>query len=409
MITPVMPVYNRANLAFEKGEGPYLYASDGKRYLDFAAGIAVNAFGHAHPYLVEKLHEQARKLWHVSNIFRIPEGERLAQRLCDASFADTVFFNNSGGEAWECGIKVIRKYFTHIGQPEKTRFITFQGCFHGRSMTSIAAAKTEKMVGGFGPLIDMFDQVPWNDLEAVRKAITPETASILIEVVQGEGGMRAATLEFIQGLRKLCDEHGLLLFFDEIQCGMGRTGKLFAFEHLGVEPDVICVAKGIGGGFPLGACLATAKAASGMQPGTHGSTYGGNPLAMAVGNAVLDLIDEKLLKQVNRVGAYLWQQFDTLITDFPKLFSTNAAPMFHEHRGKNLMQGLRCVNADDNLKLVAKLRENGLLCVGASDQVVRFLPPLIIEEEHVDEAMAIIKKTVADYIKANSIKAGDAA
>jgi acetylornithine/N-succinyldiaminopimelate aminotransferase len=267
-------------------------------------------------------------------------------------------------------------------------------------MTAIAAAKTEKMVGGFGPLIDMFDQVEWDDLDAVRAAITPETAAINIEVVQGEGGMRAASPEFIQGLRKLCDEHGLLLFFDEIQCVMGRTGKLFAYEWLGVEPDVSCVAKGIGGGFPLGACLATAKAASGMQPGTHGSTYGGNPLAMAVGNAVLDLmLDEKFLKQVNRVGAYMWKQFDTLIDEFPKTFSTNTAPIFGEHRGKNLMQGLRCVNPDDNLKLVAKLRENGLLCVGASDQVVRFLPPLIIEEQHVDEAMRIIKQTVTDYIK----------
>ncbi len=400
MITPIMPVYNRANLSFERGEGPYLYTTDGKRYLDFAAGIAVNAFGHAHPYLVEKLHEQAKKLWHVSNIFRIPEGERLAQRLCDLTFADTVFFNNSGSEAWECGVKVIRKYFTHIGQPQKTRFITFQGCFHGRSMTGIAASKTDKMVGGFGPLIDMFDQVPWNDLDAVKKAITPETACIHIEVVQGEGGMRAATPEFVRGLKQLCDEHGLLLYFDEIQCGMGRTGKLFAYEWYDVTPDVICVAKGIGGGFPLGACLATEKAASGMQPGTHGSTYGGNPLAMAVGNAVLDLFqDGKVLKQVNRVGAYLWKRFDELIDEFPKLFTTNTAPLFHEHRGKNLMQGLRCVNPDDNLKLVAKLRENGLLCVGASDQVVRFLPPLIIEEQHVDEAMDIIKQTIREYIK----------
>ncbi len=400
MIPPIMPVYNRANLSFEHGEGPYLYTSDGKRYLDFTSGIAVNAFGHAHPYLVKKLHEQAKKVWHVSNIFRIPEGERLAKRLCDLTFADTVFFNNSGGEAWECGVKVIRKYFTHIGQPQKTRFITFQGCFHGRSMTSIAAAKTEKMVGGFGPLIDMFDQVPWDDLDAVRKAITPETACINIEVVQGEGGMRAASPEFIKGLRQLCDEYGLLLYFDEIQCGVGRTGKLFAYEWLDVTPDVICVAKGMGGGFPLGACLASEKAASGMQPGTHGSTYGGNPLAMAVGNAVLDLLEDgKLLKQVNRVGTYLWKRFDELIDEFPKTFSTNTSPIFNQHRGKNLMQGLRCVNPDDNLKLVAKLRDNGLLCVGASDQVVRFLPPLIIEEQHVDEAMTIIKQTITEYIK----------
>jgi acetylornithine/N-succinyldiaminopimelate aminotransferase len=400
MITPIMPVYNRADLAFERGTGPYLYTKEGRRYLDFAAGIAVNAFGHAHPYLVQKLYEQAQKVWHVSNIFRIDDGERLAKRICDLTFADTVFFNNSGSEAWECGVKLVRKYFTHIGQPQKTRFITFQGCFHGRSMTAIAASKTEKMVGGFGPLLDAFDQVPWDDLDAVKKAITPETACINIEVVQGEGGMRAASPEFIQGLRKLCDEHGLLLFFDEIQCGMGRTGKLFAYEWLGVTPDVVCVAKGIGGGFPLGACLATEKAASGMTPGTHGSTYGGNPLAMAVGNAVFDLMtDAAFLPRVQKMGAYLWQRFDELIHDFPALFSTNVAPMFHEHRGKGLIQGLRCINADDNLKLVAKLRDNGLLCVGASDQVVRFLPPLIIDESHVDEAMEIMKKTISEYIK----------
>ncbi|NDE90293.1 MAG: aspartate aminotransferase family protein [Alphaproteobacteria bacterium] len=393
MIAPLMPVYNRANLAFEKGEGAYLYSTDGKIYLDFSAGIAVNAFGHAHPYLVKALHEQAQKVWHVSNSVRIPGAERLAQRLCDITFADTVFFNNSGSEAWECGVKTIRKYFTHIGQPQKTRFIVFEGCFHGRSMTGIAAAKTEKMAGGFGPLIDMFDQVAWGDLDAVRKAITPETACIHIEVVQGEGGMRAGSKEFIQGLRKLCDEHGLLLFFDEIQCGMGRTGKLFAYEWMDVVPDVVCAAKGIGGGFPLGACLASEKAAAGMNHGTHGSTYGGNPLAMAVGNAVLDLmLKPEFLAQVNRVGAYMWQKFDELIAEFPAFFDG--------HRGKGLMQGLRCINADDNLKLVAKLRENGLLSVAASGHVVRFLPPLIIEEKHVDEAVVIIKRTVTEYIQA---------
>lgn len=395
-----MPVYNRANLSFDHGEGAYLYTPEGKRYLDFAAGIAVNAFGHAHPYLVEALAAQAKKLWHVSNIFRIPEGERLAARLCAMAGLDRIFFTNSGLEAWECGVKTIRKYFTHIGEPQKTRIITFEGCFHGRGMTAIAAAKTEKMAGGFGPLIDMFDQVPFGDLESVRKAITPATAAINIEPVQGEGGMRAATPAFLKGLRALCDEFGLLLFFDEIQCGLGRTGKHFAWEWSGVKPDVMCIAKAMGGGFPVGACLASEKAAAGMVAGTHGSTYGGNPLAMAVGNAVLDLMEKPdFLPRINNVADYMWAQFDRLITEFPALIGTNATPVFDEHRGKGLMQGLRCLDPDDNLKLVAALRANGLLCVGASGQVVRFLPPLIISEQQVDEAFAILVQTVSTHVK----------
>jgi len=390
-----MPVYNRAALVFERGEGAALFTAEGRRYLDFAAGIAVNAFGHAHPHLVQALQAQAAKLWHVSNVFQVGGAERLAGRLCRLSGLDTVFFTNSGVEAWECGVKVVRKYFTHNGQPQKNRMITFQGCFHGRSMTAIAAAKTEKMVGGFGSLLDMFDQVPWGDLEAVCAAITPETASIHIEVVQGEGGMRAASADFMQGLRQLCDQHGLLLYLDEIQCGMGRTGALFAYQHCGVKPDVVCVAKGIGGGFPLGACLATEAAAAGMVAGTHGSTYGGNPLAMAVGNAVADLMEEPgFLPHVQRVGDYLWQQLARLLHQFPQHFNA--------HRGKGLMQGLRCVEADANGKLVAALRENGLLCVAASDNVIRFLPPLIITERDVDEACAIIHRTVQDYINAKN-------
>jgi acetylornithine/N-succinyldiaminopimelate aminotransferase len=395
MISPVMPVYNRADIAFDRGEGAYLFTTNGKRYLDFAAGIAVNALGHAHPYMVNALHEQAQKLWHVSNIFRVDGGERLAQRLCDLTFADTVFFNNSGSEAWECGVKIIRKYFTHIGQPQKTRIITMQGCFHGRSMTAIAAAKTEKMVGGFGPLIDMFDQVAWDNMNELRAAITPETAAINIEPVQGEGGMRAASIEYLQNIRKVCDEFGLLLFFDEIQCGMGRTGKLFAYEWAGVEPDVMCVAKGIGGGFPLGACLATEKAASGMTVGTHGSTYGGNPLAMAMGNAVLDLMGNPLfLPHVVKIGDYMWQRFEAVIAQFPE--------MFEGHRGKGLMQGLRCRHDGDQIKFVAALRNHGLLSVAAGDQVIRFLPPLIINEQQVDEAMQIIQSAVPEYLKAKA-------
>jgi acetylornithine/N-succinyldiaminopimelate aminotransferase len=400
MTTHILPVYNRADLSFERGEGPYLYDQNGKRFLDFTAGIAVNAFGHAHPYLVEALHQQAQKVWHVSNIFRIAGGERLAERLSVLSGLGRTFFTNSGLEAWECGVKIIRKYFTHNDQPEKTRIISFHGCFHGRGMTAIAAAKTEKMVGGFGPLIDMFDQVPWGDLGAVREAITSQTAAICIEPVQGEGGMRSASPEFLQGLRDLCDEFGLLLFFDEIQCGMGRTGKMFAWEWSGVKPDVMCIAKALGSGFPVGACLAGEAACAGMTAGTHGSTFGGNPLAMAVGNAVLDLMEkEDFLPKVNGIAAYLWEQFDRLITEYPALLQTNDQSPFHEHRGKGLMQGLRCREADDNLKLVAALRGNGLLCVAASDQVVRFLPPLIIEKQHVDEALAILVKTLSEFVK----------
>jgi acetylornithine/N-succinyldiaminopimelate aminotransferase len=391
MISPVLPVYNRADLSFERGEGAYLYSHDGQRYLDFAAGIAVCGFGHAHPHLVQALKTQAEKVWHVSNIFRIPDGERLAKRLCAVSFADTVFFTNSGLEAFECAVKVVRKYFTHINQPKKTRIIVFQGCFHGRGMTAIAAAKTEKMVGGFGPLLDMFDQVPFGDLAAVEKAITPETAAIAIEPVQGEGGMRVGSKEFMQGLRALCDKHGLLLVLDEIQCGMARTGKMFAYEHTGVTPDVMAIAKALGGGFPVGACLVSEKAASGMTAGTHGSTFGGNPLAMAVGNAVMDLMEKPdFLPHIQKVSQYFWAKLDDVIKSYQGLFN--------DHRGQGLMQGLRCTQLDDQAKLIGNLRKNGLLCVSASDQVIRFLPPLIITEQHVDEAATILHKTITAYL-----------
>ncbi len=391
MISPVMPVYKRADLSFTHGEGPYLFGADGRRYLDFAAGIAVNAFGYAHPHLAGALTGQAQKTWHVSNIYRIPEGERLARRLCGLSFADTVFFTNSGLEAFECAVKVVRKYFSATGRPEKTRIICFQGCFHGRGMTAIAASKTEKMAGGFGPLIDMFDQVPYNDLAAVEAAITPATAAIALEPVQGEGGLRVATDAFMRGLRALCDRHGLLLVADEIQCGLGRTGRNFAYEWSGASPDVMCLAKALGNGFPVGACLATEKAAQGMTIGTHGSTFGGNPLAMAVGNAVLDLVEKpEFLPQVQRMGDYFRRRLEEVRRAFQGAFD--------DHRGRGLMQGLRCVNAEHHLRLVAALRDAGLLCVGASDQVIRFLPPLNIEEKHVDEAAALMHKIIAETI-----------
>lgn len=388
MIPVVMPTYARIDVVFERGEGPYLYATDGRRFLDFTAGIAVNAFGHAHPYLVKALEAQAHKLWHTSNLFRVAGQESLATRLTDLTFADTVFFTNSGTEAWECGAKLIRKYHYSNGNPQKTRIITFEQAFHGRTMGAIAAAKQEKLVKGFAPLLEGFDQVAFGNLNELRNAVTPETGGICVEPIQGEGGIRAGSVEFLRGLREVCDEFGLLLFFDEIQCGMGRTGKLFAHEWAGITPDVMCVAKGIGGGFPLGACLATERAASGMVAGTHGSTYGGNPLAMAVGNAVLDLMTEPgFLDAVQRISGVLEGRLEQLIAKYPKLFT--------ELRGQGLMRGVKCEPPVGDI--VAKARENGLLLVTAGDNVFRILPPLNIGEAEVDEAIAILDKTAAEF------------
>lgn len=387
----LMPVYNRSDIYFERGEGVYMFDDKGERYLDFMGGIAVTGLGHAHPYVVKALKDQAEKLWITSNIFKTHGGDKLAQRLVDLTFADTVFFQNSGVEAWECGIKVIRKYFSTISQPQRYRVISFQGCFHGRTLAAIAAAKTEKMIGGFGPVTDGFDQVAWGNLNEVRNAITAETAAIMIEPVVGEGGMKVASPEFLRDLRTTCDEFGLLLYFDEIQCGMGRTGKLFAHEWAGVTPDVMSVAKALGNGFPIGACLATAKAAQGMVPGTHGSTYGGNPLATAVGNAVLDVMTkEGFMDQAKRIGDYLAKKMAELVQKHPKVFT--------EGRGKGLMQGLVCVPL--NLDVVKALREEKLLCLGAGDNVVRFLPPLIVTEAEVDDAFAIIDRVASKFASA---------
>jgi acetylornithine/N-succinyldiaminopimelate aminotransferase len=384
----LMPVYERSDIYFERGEGCYLYDDRGNRYIDFICGIAVAALGHAHPHVVKALKEQAEKLWITSNVFKTHGGDRLAQRLVDLTFADTVFFQNSGVEAWECGIKVIRKYFSTIGQPQRYRIISFQGCFHGRTLAAIAAAKSEKMVKGFGPQTEGFDQVAWGNLNEVRNAITAETAAILIEPVIGEGGMKPAPVEFLRDLRKTCDEFGLLLYFDEIQCGMGRTGKLFAHEWAGVTPDVMCIAKALGNGFPVGACLATAKAAQGMVPGTHGSTYGGNPLAMAVANAVLDVITAPgFIAEAEKRGAYLWKKFDQLVAKHPKIFT--------EHRGKGLMQGLVCKPL--NTDIVKALMAEKLLSLGAGENVVRFMPPLIVTEAQIDEAVAIIDRVAGNW------------
>lgn len=381
MITPVLPTYARAPVAFERGEGAYISSTDGRRFLDFGAGIAVNALGHAHPHLVAALTAQAGKLWHTSNLYQVPGQQRLAERLVAATFADTVFFCNSGGEALECSIKMARKYHAHKGAPQRYRLITFEGAFHGRTLATIAAGGQKKYLEGFGPKVEGFDQVPFGDLEAVKAAIGPETAGILIEPIQGEGGIRPVTPEMMRALRALCDEQGLLLVLDEVQSGMGRTGKLFAHEWTGVAPDIMAIAKALGGGFPVGACLATEKAAAGMTAGVHGSTFGGNPLAMAVANAVLDIVLEpSFLDHVNRIANYLKQQL-AMVADKNR-------DVIEEVRGQGLLLGLKC--KVPNTTVIDALRERGLLAVGAGDNVVRIIPPLIISEEHVREAVGIL-------------------
>ncbi len=378
MITPVLPTYARADLEFERGEGPWLITAKGERYLDFGAGIAVNVVGHAHPHLIAALTEQAGKVWHTSNIYRIPGQERLAQRLVDVTFADTVFFTNSGAEALECAIKMARKYHAAGGAPERYELITMEGAFHGRTLATIAAGGQKKYLEGFGPAMPGFPQVPFGDLKALEAAIGPATAGILIEPIQGEGGIRVIPNEDLRRIRALCDEKKILLVLDEVQTGVGRTGKLFAHELAGITPDIMAVAKALGGGFPVGACLATEDAARGMTAGTHGSTFGGNPLAMAVANAVLDLaLDEKFLPHVQMLGLKLRQKLAMLADRYPRIVEGV--------RGEGLMLGLKC--RVTNTDLVAALREERMLAVGAGDNVVRLLPPLNIEETHLDEAM----------------------
>jgi acetylornithine/N-succinyldiaminopimelate aminotransferase len=393
---PVMPTYARADLSFERGEGVYLHGSDGRRYLDFMSGIAVSALGHSHPRLVAALTEQAQKVWHVSNIFRIPEGERLAKRLTELTFADTMFFTNSGAEAMEAGIKLVRKYHAHHGHPERYRIIGFEGAFHGRTLATLAAAGNKKYIDGFGPKVEGFDQVPFGDHKALEAAIGPETAGILIEPIQGEGGIRPVPTQCLRGLRELCDKHGILLFFDEIQCGMGRTGRLFAHEWSGVTPDVMAVAKALGGGFPVGACLATAKAAAGMTAGSHGSTYGGNPMAMACGNAVLDvMLEPGFLDNVQQVASHLTQQLQGIVQRYPDIFE--------EVRGQGLLLGLKCKVPQNDVG--AALRARQLLTVNAGDNVVRLLPPLIAEKKHISEACGIIE-AAAEELTQKLRKAG---
>ncbi|HEY8384029.1 MAG TPA: aspartate aminotransferase family protein [Microvirga sp.] len=379
MTSPLLPTYARADVSFERGEGPWLVARGGERYLDFGAGIAVNALGHAHPHLVQALTEQAGKLWHTSNLFKIPEGERLAQRLVDATFADVAFFSNSGAEANEAAIKMARKYHAANGQPERFRIVTIEGAFHGRTLATIAAGGQKKYLEGFGPKVEGFDQVAFGDHEGLKNAITPETAAILVEPIQGEGGIRPIPTQCLRGLRELCDANGLLLIFDEIQTGVGRTGKLFAYEWSGIAPDIMSVAKGIGGGFPLGVCLATAEAAKGMTVGTHGTTFGGNPLAMAVGNAVLDVVlAPGFLERVERIGLLLKQRLAELKDRHPAVIA--------ELRGQGLMMGLR--TQVPNTEFAVAARDQKLLVIPAGDNVVRLLPPLVISEDDVAQAIA---------------------
>ncbi|MBA4224346.1 aspartate aminotransferase family protein [Bosea vestrisii] len=379
----LLPTYARAPIALERGEGAWAITADGTRYLDFGAGIAVNALGHAHPHLVEALTQQAQRIWHTSNLYTMPDGEKLARRLCEATFAERVFFTNSGAEANECAIKMARKYHAAKGHPERYRIVTFEGAFHGRTLATIAAGGQQKYIDGFGPKVDGFDQVPFDDEAALKAAIGPETAALMIEPIQGEGGLRSVPMRFLKRLRELCDEHGLMLIFDEIQTGVGRTGKFFAYEHYGVAPDIMSIAKGIGGGFPMGACLATEEAASGMTLGTHGTTFGGNPLAMAVGNAVLDVIlAPGFLDHVQKTALRLRQSLAQLKDQHPQVIE--------EIRGEGLMLGLKLKTP--NTDFVAQARAAGLLVVAAGDNVVRLLPPLIIGESEVAEGVARLDK-----------------
>ena len=378
MIPTILPTYARAPLSFVKGEGCWLIEADGRRFLDFGAGIAVNALGHAHPALVAALTAQAQALWHTSNLYHIPNQQALAEKLVAHSFADTVFFTNSGAESCELAVKMARKHFFERGMPERVEIIAFEGSFHGRSTAGIAAAGSEKMTHGFGPLLPGFSQLPWGDHAALENAITPRTAAILIEPVQGEGGIRPLPDVCLQGLRELCDRHGILLILDEVQCGMGRTGRLFAHEWAGVVPDIMMVAKGIGGGFPLGATLATEHAAAGMTVGTHGSTYGGNPLGCAVGCAVMDMMTEPgFLAQVNRVAGRLRQGLDGLVATHPSVFSSV--------RGTGLMLGLEC--AAPNTEVLQACYDARLITVPAAGNVLRLLPPLTLAADEAQEGL----------------------
>ena len=382
MIPALMPTYNRADLAFVRGEGAWLYTADGRRFLDFGAGIATSSLGHNHPHLVAAIAAQASRVMHVSNLYRVPEAERLAERLVAASFADSVFFCNSGAEANEGMVKMIRKTMAETGQPERFRIICFEGAFHGRTLAMLAATGNAKYLAGFGPCVEGFDHVPFNDIAAVRAAIGAESAGIIVEPIQGEGGIRPARLEFLRALREICDEHGLVLGMDEIQSGMGRTGRLFAHEWAGITPDVMSLAKGIAGGFPMGAVLARESVAKHLTAGSHGTTFGGNPLACAAANAVLDVVlAPGFLAGVERIGDRLWLALSAVVDEFPTIFE--------DLRGAGLMLGLKCRLPQTEVQQA--LLAEGLLAVNAGENVVRFVPPLIVSAAECDQAVAMIR------------------
>ena len=382
-MSSILGTYSRKNISFTKGKGCYLFAENGDKYLDFVQGIAVNVLGHCHENLVKTIKEQSEKLWHVSNAFIIPEQEKLAKKLTDNTFADFVCFQNSGTEATEASIKIARKYFHKIGKPNKNRIITFQGAFHGRTLAALFAANNTKHIEGFGPKVDGFDQVPFADHEALKKIISKNTAAIMIETIMGEGGIKVVPDVCLKGLKDLCNEHDLLLILDEVQCGIGRTGNFFAFEKSGIVPDIVPIAKGIGGGFPLGACLVTKKVSVGMTPGTHGSTFGGNPLAMSIGNTVLDIIFGKdFLENVKQKGEYFEQGLNKIKDKYPKIIE--------EIRGMGLIKGLKMLV--NNTEFIKKLMTHKMLAIKAEENVVRLFPPLIVDNKELDEAINIIDK-----------------
>jgi acetylornithine/N-succinyldiaminopimelate aminotransferase len=380
--------YNRRKISFKRGQGSFLFATNGKKYLDFVQGIAVNSLGHSNPKLIKAINRQAKKVWHVSNAFIIPESERLAKKLTQKTFADYVIFQNSGTEATEAAIKVARKYFYSIGQPKKNRILCLKNSFHGRTLAAIFASGSKKMTEGFGPKIDGFDHFEFGDHEGLKKAITKKTAAIMIETIMGEGGIKVIPDWCLRGLRKICNKKKILLILDEVQCGIGRSGKFFAFENSKVKPDIVPIAKGIGGGFPIGAVLMNRKAASGMTAGTHGSTFGGNPLAMAVGNAVLDQIfKKKFLKNVQKISKYFFSELNELKSQFPTIIK--------EVRGAGLLIGLQLFN--DQTRFIKKLMDNKLLTIKAAENVIRILPPLNVKKKEVDLALKIIKKVCKEY------------
>jgi acetylornithine/N-succinyldiaminopimelate aminotransferase len=380
--------YNRRKIAFKKGKGTFLYATNGKKYLDFVQGIAVNSLGHANPYLIKAMSRQARKVWHVSNTFIIPEGEKLAKRLTQKTFAEAVIFQNSGAEATEVAIKAARRYFYSIGKPKKNRILCIKNSFHGRTLAAIFASGSKKMTEGFGPKIDGFDHFKFGNHESLKKSITSKTAAIMIETVMGEGGIKVIPDWCLRNLRKICNKKKILLILDEVQCGIGRSGKFFAFESAKVKPDIVPIAKGIGGGFPMGAVLMTKKVASGMVPGSHGSTFGGNPLAMSVGNAVLDQIFKKgFLKNVQKISKYFHFELNKIKNEYPKIIKSV--------RGVGLLIGLQLF--DDQTKFIKKLMDNQLLTIRAAENTIRILPPLTVKKQEIDLAIKIIRKVCINY------------